>query len=252
METRSDKWVTDNFVRKSGKELAAHIHVMPDQARDFIVSQPFGYVDGLLVVWLVVGFLRGRKHGMTQELLPVLQWVGIVLLGGFFNQPLAAYIRQSTDGAIHNPWACVMAYGLIAFGTALVFALLKHWLGEKLTGSDIFGRFEYYLGILAGVTRFACMALVLLAMMHSRVVTRAELDAINAQMKKNLDDIHPPRYVYGCLEQAIFTQSFTGRTVQTDLPDVLIPTFTPTQTTNTDSLKKKLQDAIDVSMQSSK
>jgi hypothetical protein len=59
--------------------------------------------------------------------------------------------------------------------------------------------------------------------------------------------------VYGCIEQAIFAQSFTGRTVQTNLPDILIPTFGPTQTTtNTDSLKKKLQDAIDVTMQSSK
>jgi uncharacterized membrane protein required for colicin V production len=226
---------------------------MVDQAHDFMVNLPFGWVDGILVVWLVVGFLRGRKHGMTQELLPVLQWIGIVLLGGFFNQPLASYIRQSTDGAIHGLWACVMAYGVIAFGTALVFALLKHWLGEKLTGSDVFGRFEYYLGILAGVTRYACMALVLLAIMHSRVVTQAELDGINVQMKKNLDDIHPPRYVYGCIEQAIFAQSFTGRTVQTNLPDILIPTFGPTQTTtNTDSLKKKLQDAIDVTMQSSK
>jgi hypothetical protein len=145
-----------------------------------------------------------------------------------------------------------MAYGFIAFATALVFALLKHWLNDKLTGSDVFGRCEYYLGILAGITRYACMALVLLAMMHSRVVTQAELDNINAQMKKNLDDIHPPRYVYGCIEQAIFTQSFTGRTVQTNLPDILIPTFAPVQTTNTDSLKKKLQDAIDASLSASK
>ena len=41
--------------------------------------------------------------------------------------------------------------------------------------------------MLAGLIRFACMLLVLLAVMHSRVVSRAELDAINARMKRFLD-----------------------------------------------------------------
>jgi hypothetical protein len=58
-------------------------------------------------------------------------------------------------------------------------------------------------------------------------VTRADLDAINAQMKKNLDDIHPPRYLYGSVEQAIFSQSISGKFVQENLPDILIPTITP-------------------------
>ena len=105
--------------------------------------------------------------------------------------------------------------------------MLKHWFGEKLTGSDVFGRCEYYLGMFSGVVRFAAMLLVLLALMHSRVVTRHELDDINVQMKKNLEDIHPPRYIYGSIEQGIFFQSLSGSFVQNDLSDLLIPTIAP-------------------------
>jgi hypothetical protein len=131
---------------------------------------------------------------------------------------------------------------------SLLFALLNYWTGDKLTGSDVFGRYEYYLGMLAGLARFACLLIVPLAIMHARIVTQAEMDAIDAQMKKNKDDIHPLRYIYGGFEQAVFTRSFTGKFVQEDLPDLLIPTVTPQERPAGDSLKKKLQDAIDTSL----
>jgi uncharacterized membrane protein required for colicin V production len=221
---------------------------MANQAHDFFQDLAFGYFDAIVLAWLLAGFLRGRKRGMTQEILPMFQWVGIVLLGGYFNQPIGAFLRQNFPGSFDEQWSCILGYGIIALGTVLFFGLLKHWLGDKLTGSDLFGRCEYYLGILAGVARFGCMLLVLLAIMHSRIVTRAELDAIDAQMHKNFDDIHPPRYDYGCVEQAIFTQSFVGRAVQENLPDILIPTVAPPATTNVESFKKKQQDALDSTM----
>ena len=218
---------------------------MANQVQEFFKNLAFGYFDAMVLIWLVIGLLRGRKLGMTQEMLPVSKWVAIVLLGGYFNQPLGALIRQNTAGAFDAQWSAITAYGLIALVIALVFSLLKHLLGDKLTGSDVFGRYEYYAGMLAGLIRFACMLLVLLAVMHSRVVTRAELDAINAQMKKNLEDLHPPIYTYGCLEQAIFFQSVSGGFVQTNLPGLLIPAVAPPERPTGDSFKKKQQDAID-------
>jgi uncharacterized membrane protein required for colicin V production len=219
---------------------------MADQIYDFIKNLPFGYFDAIVLIWLIVGLLRGRKQGMTQELLPLLYWVATALLAGFYNQPLAAFIREYTTGAFNDLWSSIVAYSLIAFSLALVYSLLKHWLGDKLTGSDVFGRCEYYLGMFSGVVRFAAMLLVLLALMHSRVVTRHELDDINAQMKKNLEDIHPPRYIYGSIEQGIFFQSLSGSFVQNDLSDLLIPTIAPSEKTPAgETPKKKLQDAID-------
>jgi uncharacterized membrane protein required for colicin V production len=218
---------------------------MANQTQDFVANMPFGYFDAILLVWLLVGLLRGRKHGLTQELLPALQWTCIVLLAGFFNQPLGALLIQYTDGGLDALWSRIIAYGLIGFGTSLVFAMLKRWLDDRLTGSDVFGRYEYYLGMLAGTARFACMALALMAVMHSRIVTQAELDAIDAQMKKDKFDFHPPRYFYGRVEQAVFNQSFTGRMVQESVPDILIPTVAPPVRANAEHPKQKLQDAID-------
>jgi uncharacterized membrane protein required for colicin V production len=218
---------------------------MVNQTQDFLKNQPFSYIDAIVLVWLIVGLLRGRKQGMTQEILPVFKWLGIILLGGYFCQPVGSFIRQNTAGAFDAQWSFITAYALIALAVALVFSLIKRAVGEKLTGSDLFGRYEYYLGMLAGIIRFACILLVLLAVMHSRIVAQSELDAINAQMKKNLEDIHPPIYMYGSIEQAIFNKSATGKFVQENLPDVLIPTITPKERAKTESPKKKLQDAID-------
>jgi uncharacterized membrane protein required for colicin V production len=218
---------------------------MVDQIQDFAKNLTFSYIDGFVLIWLIVGLLRGRKRGMTQEFLPCFKWLGIVLLGGYFNQPLAALIRQYAGAAYDVQWSCISAYALIALAVSLLFALFKHLLGDKLTGSDVFGRYEYYLGILAGLIRYACMLLAVLAIMHSRIITKAETDAIDAQMKKNLEDIHPPQYAYGCFEQAIFFQSFSGKFVQADLSGLLLPTVLPKARPATESMKKKLQDAVD-------
>ena len=136
---------------------------MVDQLQDFAKNLSFSYIDAFALIWLVIGLLRGRKRGMTQELLPTFKWLGIVLLGGYFNQSLAAIIRQFAGTAFDLQWSCITAYALIALGVSLLFALFKHLLGDKLTGSDVFGKYEYYLGILAGLIRFACMLLAVLA-----------------------------------------------------------------------------------------
>jgi hypothetical protein len=51
--------------------------------------------------------------------------------------------------------------------------------------------------------------------------------------------------MYGKVEQAIFTQSVSGKFVQEYLPDLLIPTIKPQEKPKADSIKKKLQDVID-------
>jgi uncharacterized membrane protein required for colicin V production len=218
---------------------------MSNQVQDFLKNAPFSYIDAIVLAWLVIGIFRGRKMGMTQEIIPTARWLCIVIVGGMFYKPLSLVLFENTAGAFNLLWARITAYLLIAFASAIVFVLIKKALGDRLTGSDLFGRWEYYLGMLAGLIRFACMLLAILAVMHARIVTQKELDDINAQMKKNLDDIHPPRYVYGSIEQAIFVQSFSGKVVTDNLSDILIETVTPTETSKPESQKKKLQDAID-------
>ena len=118
----------------------------------------YGYFDGVVIAWLLIGIFRGRKRGMTQELLPTLQWLAIVVLAGLFYLPFSVVIFKNTSGAFNHLWSNITAYVLIAFAIHLFFLWLKEVFGEKLTGSDYFGRNEYYLGMIAGLLRFACIS----------------------------------------------------------------------------------------------
>jgi hypothetical protein len=49
----------------------------------------FNYFDIIVIVWLFLGLLAGRKRGLSQELLPTLQWLGIVVAGGMLYWSLS-------------------------------------------------------------------------------------------------------------------------------------------------------------------
>jgi len=203
-------------------------------------AHSFDYFDFIVVVWLVMGIFRGRKRGMTQELLPTLQWLCIVILCGLFYAPFSDVIFHNTSGAFSRLWSNISAYVLIAFAIHLVFLWLKQVLGEKLTGSDHFGRAEYYLGMMAGLLRFACMLVVLCALMNSRVYTAAELAEDEKIQKKNFEDIRFPTYL--SVQHTILVESCTGRVIEDNLHQVLIAPVKPEQPTET--IAKKREDTI--------
>ena len=200
----------------------------------------YGYFDGVVLVWLLIGIFRGRHRGMTQELLPTLQWLGIVVLAGLFYSPFSGFIMQNTSGAFTRLWANVSAYVIIAFGINLCFMWLKQTVGEKLMGSDIFGRSEYYLGMLSGLLRYSCMIVVLFALMHSRIYTQAELAEEAKAQKKNFEDIRFP--TYKTIQHTILMESFTGRLVQDHLSPVLIAAAPPPKPRET--VAQKSQETI--------
>jgi uncharacterized membrane protein required for colicin V production len=206
-----------------------------------VSTPPVNLFDGFVVIWLIVGIFRGRKRGMTQELLPTLQWMAIVVLAGLFYRPFSPIILQNTSGAFSRLWANVTAYVLIAFGIHLAYLWIKQLFGEKLTGSDCFGRAEYYLGMLAGLVRFACIIIVMCALMHSRFYTPAELAENENLQKKNLEGVRVP--IYMTVQHAILMESFTGQFLDSKLHRLLIDSFSPNKKT-TESLARKKEDTI--------
>jgi uncharacterized membrane protein required for colicin V production len=182
----------------------------------------FNYFDVFVVVWLFVGLLRGRKRGLSQELLPTLQWLGIVVLGGMFYWALSPTVRLYTQFGIL--WSNLTAYFVIALGVRLIYLWLKQMLGEKLVEKDPFGRGEFYLGMLAGVVRFGCMILVGLALMNSYVETAAELAQMEKFQKDWFSDIRFP--TYGEFQKEVLFQSFTGNLVESNLRSILITSVT--------------------------
>lgn len=183
----------------------------------------FNYVDIIVIVWLIIGLFRGRKRGMSQEFLPTLQWVAIVIVAGLFYSPFALLIHQQAQ--FEQLWSNIMAYVLIGFGVHLVYLWVRHLINEKLVGSDLFGRAEYYLGMIAGMVQFACILIAACALINSRLVTKSELAKTEKAQSDAFSDIRFP--TFGSIQQEVLFKSYSGTFVENNLHPILIASVLP-------------------------
>ena len=95
-------------------------------------------------------------------------------------------LAQVLAGFVPDPfWKSIAAYLALALVVFIVFAILKRKFAEKLVKSDFFKGGEYYLGMLAGMVRYACVLLFVLALLNARVYTPAEIAQQAAFDQKN-------------------------------------------------------------------
>ena len=179
---------------------------------------PFNWVDGLILVLLVIGIFRGRKRGMSEELLTFTQWLVIVFVGCHVYEYAGKLLSE------HAPLSLLTCYLAIylAFAVAMkiLFSQIQHIVGEKLVGSNFFGDSEYYLGMFAGMIRFACVILMLMALINSRLITDKERAATARMQSKNFEGISFP--TFGSIQQSVLFESFAGKQVKAHLGFVLI------------------------------
>jgi uncharacterized membrane protein required for colicin V production len=198
------------------------------------------YVDLIVAAWLIIGLMYGRKQGMTQELLPTVQWLAIVMVAGLFYLPLSVLIRQYAHFEIL--WSNIFGYLLIAFGIHLVYLWIKHLIHQKLIGTDMFGRAEYYMGMVAGVVHFACMLILVCALMNSRIITKAERAKTEKAQSDAFSDIRFP--TYGSIQQAVLFESFTGSLIESNLNTVLITSVAPKPVAKGETLKQQQERLV--------
>src|SRR3989442_15463098 len=105
---------------------------------------PINGFDLVLLVVLITGIARGRKLGMSGELLSLLKWLAILFGCALAYQPIGETFAQTT-GIFSMLSAYIIAYIVAALLVLLIFALLKRNLDGRLLGSNVFGRAEYYL-----------------------------------------------------------------------------------------------------------
>jgi uncharacterized membrane protein required for colicin V production len=180
---------------------------------------PINLFDLVVIVVLAAGILRGRKHGMSEELLSLLKWLAILFGCAVAYEPGAALIGQFTN--MFSRLTCyLIAYlagGLVIF---LLFVGLKRAVSGKLLGSDIFGRSEYYLGMGSGLVRVSCMLLAALALLNARYFSPKEVRAMEA---RDIDlygsDFFPGLHT---LQATVFDQSLTGPWIKENLGFLLI------------------------------
>jgi uncharacterized membrane protein required for colicin V production len=182
---------------------------------------PINWFDLALVVVLVLGIWRGRKHGMSQELMPLLKWLLVVLGASLAYQQVGLFFAQNTP--FGRLFCFVMGYLTVILLVFAFFSLFTRALGGKLVGSDLFGRAEYYLGMGAGMLRVACILLVALALHNARLYSTAEVRAMQKFQKDNFDANFFP--TLQTLQDEVFVRSLTGSQIKKYCSQLLI---TPT------------------------
>jgi uncharacterized membrane protein required for colicin V production len=183
----------------------------------------FNWVDLLIGGLLVAGIVRGRKRGMSEELLDVIKWIIIVAAGSFLYEPLGNYLAGST--MFSRLAAYIFIYSAVILGVLLLFSFIRHQIGGKLVGSDVFGSSEYYLGMVAGVVRYACILVVLMSLFHARYFTP---DEIRTEIKYQEDVYGSAYFPKPCIVQHwLFAESLTGRLVSDYLGVLLIRSTPP-------------------------
>ena len=189
----------------------------------FLNSLPFNWFDVALLFVLVGGILRGRKRGMSEELLPVIQWLIIVFAGALLYEPLGTLMVDLTP--FSRLFCYVISYMIVATATKVGFVVIQHLLKGKLIGSDVFGKGEYYLGMVAGMIRFACVAMAVLAILNARLYTREEIVLDRRRQIETYDnEFFPKLYT---LQDQVFVKSASGPLIHEHLSDLLIKPTPP-------------------------
>jgi uncharacterized membrane protein required for colicin V production len=181
-------------------------------------SLAINWFDFLVILVLVIGVSRGRKRGLSEELLDVTQWLGIVVLSALLYQPLGDFLSAYTGLSLLL--AYVASYLFLGVLIALLFSWIKRAVGEKLVQSDFFGGLEYYLGMLAGATRFACILLASLAILNAKHISPEEYAAQTKMQQDNFGSIRFP--TLGSLQQNVFAESSSGKWIKEYLNEQLI------------------------------
>ncbi len=195
---------------------AAFMAILGEEPEGFYIA----WFDVLVILLLLLAFRNGKKHGISEELLDVLQW--LVIAGGcaLINTPLGKFISDSTHLSLF--WSQIVAYALGILAASLFFQWIRRMVGGKLLEADYFGRHEYSLGIIAAMTRYLCMLLVGMAFLNSRHYSRAELLAIQRARAADEVQLNVVPTMSGW-QHAVFTESQTGKMVKKYLSFMLIP-----------------------------
>jgi uncharacterized membrane protein required for colicin V production len=194
---------------------------------------PFNWFDLVLVAMLIMGIFRGRKRGMSEELMTMLQWVAVVIVCSIAYQPLGAWLAGVSLLNLLSSY--VAAYVMAGLGVSIAFVLFKRLFHGKLIGSDAFGKAEYYLGMPAGMLRFGCVLLAGLALLNAPLYTLEEIRAYKEFQMKNFDSEFFPGLQ--TLQANVFEKSLTGPPIKKYLAFLLIK---PTKSERKEIKRKEL------------
>ena len=199
----------------------------------------FNWFDVALVLVLGFGFWRGRKRGMSREALPTAFWLVAVIAAGFCYQMLGdlvqstGYVKKIFGTSVNErTTSYVICYLVIVAVVFSVYSMIAKHFREKVSGSNAFGNGEYYLGIISGIIRYACITIFFLALINAPYYSSAEIKAqqdynnrwYGGGLKGYSGDFIPTMPEF---QQAIFKGSILGPVIHDNLSALLIQSTAP-------------------------
>lgn len=189
---------------------------------------PFNWFDAVLVGVLGVGVYCGRRNGMTKEAVRLVQWLVLVAACGLGYQPLGAGLMAWLSLDALDSY--VIAYAILACVIYLIFTVIKNYLNPRLSGSNIFGGSEYYLGMPSGMIRYFCVLFAALALLNARYFDPTEIQKQEAFDKQTYGGgiysggYFPHLYT---LQEQVFKNSASGPLIHKYLNQLLIAPTAP-------------------------
>lgn len=181
------------------------------------------WVDFAALLVIMTGVIRGRKRGMSEELLDVLKWVLIVVLASYAYEPAGSIMSAKMP---FSRLSCFVAVYLGIIGIVhILFMMIRRQVGDKLVASDTFGNAEYYMGMAAGGFRYLCVMIVFLAVLNARYYSPDEIRAKDAFQERNYGSHFFPT-MYG-FQQEVFERAWTGKLPSRYAPYLLIRRTAP-------------------------
>lgn len=197
----------------------------------------FNWIDVAMVLVLAFGFWRGRKNGISKEILPLFYWLVTIVAAGFGCVILGdLLIKQGTfrqlaanAGFKERTFAYISAYLAIVVAIRIAYTFVKKYLKTRVEGANIFRASEYYLGMGAGVIRYACIIVFALAFINAPYYTPQEIEAeriynnrwFGGGMQGYSGDFIPSMSE---LQTLVFKDSLLGPTVKRGVRVLLINT----------------------------
>lgn len=204
-------------------ELAKSVQILSNMSNLDLQHSPLNWFDLLVVIVIMLGIRSGRKNGMSVEIVPMFQWILIVLGGAFLYRPLGDMLADSSP--MPHLFCYITLYLIVALFIKGIFSLLKKGMGGKLTGSDVFGRAEFYLGMIAGSIRFLCILLAILAVMNAPYYSAKEIATDKAYQVDMYGSTFFPGF--SAVQIQVFKESCVGSLLKKNAEFLLIASTKP-------------------------
>ena len=200
----------------------------------------FGLFDALLIIAIGLGIWRGKKRGISEELLDFLQWLVTIVAAGFLYGLVGDLLAQAK---LPRLWANIGGYVLVIIAISILFGFIKKSVGNKLVDSDFFGGWEYRLGGLAGGIRYFCIWIACLSLLSARYFDPAAVAAERKYQEKEVGGVLMP--TWGMAQRMALYDSLSGPYLRQYLAHQLMTPVGYVKTSSDNTLGKQQQRVLD-------